>query len=208
MQDNTGIKKMLSISWIYDVFQDLVGAKKARTWLAENYWKLNNGNKVVDLGCGPGGILDHLPKKITYIGIDISEEYIKTAKNRYGAGATFIVSTARKLLDKPDERLNNADLVLCNGLLHHLDDTEAKEILQLSSKILAPTGKLVCFEPTYLVKQGLISKWIMNKDRGRNIRTEQEWKELVNESFESFETTILTNLIRIPYVHIVIQCHK
>ena len=208
MQDTRGLKKFLSVSWIYEQFQNLVGAKNARKWIAENYWKLNKDAKVVDIGCGPGDVIDFLPEGITYVGFDISKDYIRVAKKNYGIENTFFVNTAEELLKKHDDRLNGADLVMCNGLLHHLSDEEATDVLQLSKNIMSSTGRLVCIEPTFLAHQGFIKKWIMSKDRGCNVRTEKKWKELVGGVFDSFETSILTDLIRIPYTHIVIECQK
>lgn len=206
MQDNGGLKRFLSVSWVYELFQNLVGAGSARRWIAEKYWRLNGGEKVVDIGCGPGVVLDYLPRGITYIGFDISEDYVLAAQNKFGNRATFMVSTARELLDTPDRRLDCSDLVLCNGLLHHLDDKDAIDVLQLAKRILAPTGRMVCVEPTFLVKQGNISRWILGMDRGGNIRSEQEWKGLVSRVFEPFSTSITTGLIKIPYTHIIIEC--
>lgn len=208
MQDNNSLKRVLSIFWIYEQFQNLVGAKFLRRWLAEKYWKLNGGEKVVDMGCGPGDILNYLPLDITYIGFDVSEDYIGAAERRFGKRATFIVRTIRECLNVPDSRLNCADLVLCTGLLHHLDDREAIDALQLSKQIMAPSGRLVCIEPTFLVHQGRLSRWIMSRDRGRHVRTEKEWKKLVSTVFGSFETGIATNLYRIPYTHIIIECRN
>jgi len=200
--------QFLSVSWLYEQYQNLIGARHERRWLAEKYWRLNGGEKVVDIGCGPGVALDYLPRDVLYVGFDISEDYIRTAQKKFGKRATFIVSTAREFLYKPDSRLNSSDLVLCNGVLHHLEDREAIEVLQLSKEIMSPLGRLVCIEPAFLVHQEHISRWIMSRDRGSHIRTEQEWQELVSSVFHTFTTSIATGLIRIPYSHIIIECQK
>jgi len=208
MQDNRGLKGILSISSFYAHFQNLVGARHVRAWLATNYWKVNSGDKVVDIGCGPGTTLDDLPDNITYIGIDISEEYVRSAKQRFDPRATFIVGTARELVESPDPILSNSDLILCTGLLHHLDDEEVMYVFKLAKQILNATGRLICLEPTYLVHQGYFSKWSMRRDRGRNVRTESEWKKLASSVFKCFTTNIATNLYRLPYIHIIIECRK
>ncbi|MCI0558523.1 MAG: class I SAM-dependent methyltransferase [Nitrososphaera sp.] len=206
MQDDSGLKKILSISWAYHSFQRLLGERKARRWLTENYLRLNGGEKVVDIGCGPGGVLNYLPKNVTYIGLDVNERYIKAAQRLFGERATFIVGAACDFLGELDSRLTSADVVLCNGLLHHLDDKEATEVLQLSKQVMSDKGRLVIIEPTFLAHQDVLSRWIIAKDRGRNVRYEKEWKDLIGRVFDCFSTAILTGLIRIPYVHIVIEC--
>jgi SAM-dependent methyltransferase len=208
MQDNSGLKGILSSSYIYEAFQNLVGVKYARKWLAKNYWELRGGEKVVDIGCGSGATLDNLPPDINYVGFDSSENYIAAARQRFDKRATFIVSTARQLVERPDPRLNDADLILCNGILHHLDDEEVVYVLKLAKQILTVNGRLVCFEPTYLAHQGFLSEWLMNKDRGRNVRSESHWKQLSSSVFEVCHTRIATNLYRVPYVHIIIECQK
>jgi SAM-dependent methyltransferase len=208
MQDNSGLKGILSSSYIYEKFQNLVGVKPTRKWLAKNYWKLSGGEKVVDIGCGSGATLDDLPPDISYVGFDSSENYIAAARQRCDRRATFIVSTARQLLERPDPRLNDSDLLLCNGVLHHLDDEEVICVLKLAKQILTNTGRLVCFEPTYLAHQGFLSAWLMSKDRGKNVRFEGDWKQLASSVFEVCQTGIATNLYRLPYIHIIIECQK
>ena len=209
MQDDTGLKRVLTIPSIYILFQNFI-ARRSGTWkwMMENFWKLKGGEKVIDAGCGPGDLLNYLPSDIDYYGFDLSEDYIRAAHDKFGERGTFIVGTARDFLDNPDKRFNNADLIICNGLLHHLDDNEVIELLELSKRIMIPTGRLVCYEATFLAYQTRLSKWILSKDRGGNIRQEQEWKELVGRVFDSFSTHVLTGLIRIPYVHIIIECRK
>lgn len=207
MEDHGGLKRALSFSWVYSFFQNLAGAHRARIWIAEHFWRADAGQKIVDLGCGPGTVLDFLPQSIEYVGFDISEEYIETARKVHASkkNTTFFSSDVHSLLGKNDSRLANADLVLCNGLLHHLNDTEVVEVFRLAQEIMKPNGRLVCIEPVFLVHQSAFSRWLMSKDRGCNIRTEQQWKYLTAKVFDRYATNISVDLIRIPYVHIFIE---
>ena len=208
MYENNGMRRMLSVPWIYEQFQNVVGANQARRWIADKYWRLKGGEKVVDIGCGPGVIFDFLPKDVTYLGFDISESYIERARQRYGSKATFLVCTATELLKNPDSRFDGADLAMCNGLLHHLDDGQSLDVLRFAHQILKPGGRLVCIEPCFLVRQRRLSRWIMNLDRGNHLRAEREWKALVGKVFKSFDTDIATAVVHVPYVHILIECRK
>jgi ubiquinone/menaquinone biosynthesis C-methylase UbiE len=205
-QDDSGLKSLLTISRFYELFQKSLGGDNSRKWLAENIWKPRSGETIVDIGCGSGLILEHLPADIKYLGIDISAQYIRSARKRFSARGTFFLGTARDLVNQDGSHFGSADLVLCNGLLHHLSDGEALEILELSKRIMKSNGRLVCLEATFLARQTRLSRWIVSTDRGRHVRTEQEWKNLIGQAFESFSTTILTGLLRIPYTHIVIEC--
>ena len=154
-------------------------------------------------------IRDLFPEDVSYVGFDISEKYIKAAQKKYGKRAKFIVGTAYDFLQKPDEyNLDSADLVLCVGLLHHLDNNDVLDVLQLAKKIMKNSGRFICFEPTFLIHQGSLSKWIMQKDRGRNIRTEQEWKALIGQAFDSFTTNTATGFRLMQYRHMVIDSGK
>ena len=206
-QDDGGLKKLLAFSRLYEFFQThLLGGKKARRWLAKNVWKLKGGETVVDLGCGSGTVLEYMPPDIDYVGIDISESYVRAARKRFSERGRFFLGRVSDILNQDDSRIRTADMVLCSGLLHHLPDDEVIEVLELSKRIMKPNGRLVCLEATYLAHQTRLSKWIVSTDRGRFVRSEQEWKDLLSRAFNNYSTWILTGLIRIPYTHIVIEC--
>lgn len=205
-QDDSGLKALLGFSSVYDLFQEhLLGGKNARRWLATHFWKLEGGETVVDLGCGTATILEYLPPDIEYLGVDISENYILAARKRFPT-RRFFLGTAVDLLDHHDSCLSAADVVLCNGLLHHLCDEEAITVLESSKRILKPNGRLLCLEATYLARQTRLSRCVVSTDRGKYVRSEQEWKCLMDRAFRSYSTKILTGLIRIPYTHIIIEC--
>ena len=88
MQDDIGFRRILSVSSIYDFFQDLVGVKDSRKWMAKTFWRLNGGEKIVDVGCGPGAILDYLPADVVYRGFDTSDAYM-VYKRVLGHGLHF-----------------------------------------------------------------------------------------------------------------------
>ncbi|MFM8535928.1 MAG: class I SAM-dependent methyltransferase [Acidimicrobiia bacterium] len=204
MQDDSGFKSALGLPWAYELFQRAVGAVRARRWLAREAWRCVPQSKVVDVGCGPGDVLEYLPREIDYYGLDISPEYIAQARQRFGDRGRYLVATAGSLIDSPE--LRGADLILCNGLLHHLDDVEAESVFAFARQTLAPGGRLVCIEPCYLRHQGVLSRWIMGRDRGQNVRAEYDWKQLASRHFPNCRTDILTSMIRLPYVHILIEC--
>src|SRR4051812_34076661 len=100
MQDDTGTKRVLTLPFIYSAFQTLVGASYGRQWILSEAWRVKPGMRIVDIGCGPGDIIDSLPE-VQYIGLDVSEDYIRDAKRRYGTRGTFVAGFAPALLDEP-----------------------------------------------------------------------------------------------------------
>lgn len=210
MQDDNGIKRIFSFPWAYNFFQDIVGATKARRWVSERFWQARSGQKIVDIGCGPGSIVRLLPEGVKYVGFDISEEYVSSARKRFESDPSkiFLVGVAEDYVDHLPVQMQGADLVIINGLLHHLDDNEALTALKLARASLAPEGKLVCLEACFLVSQAPMARWVLKQDRGKNVRTEPEWKKLIAKVFEKSESYILTGLLRIPYTLIVIEAKR
>jgi len=206
VQDDSGLKKPLTDSFIYTFFQNLLGTKKCQRWLADNVWKLRGGERVVDIGCGPGIMLDFLPNEVAYWGFDISETYITTARQRFGDKGEFLVGTAIDFLNHYPDLVNTIDLINCLGLLHHVDDKDAINILEVAKCLLGPQGRMICVEPVFLARHSRISKWFISQDRGQNVRQEQAWKKLSSKVFHVFSTQIVTGLNNIPYAHIIIEC--
>ena len=90
--------------------------------------------------------------------------------------------------------------------MHHLNDTQLHQLLEDAYALLKPNGRFVALEPTYLRHQSATAKWIMSRDRGQSIRTEAGWRSaLALSSFKSYETTVVTGLLQLPYTHIVLE---
>lgn len=207
MQDDSGLKRLLGFSWIYAGFQSLVGATRGAKWVSEHFWRAQPGQKVVDIGCGPGNTAHLLPDGVQYVGFDVSEHYIEHAREVFAndPNKSFIVGVAEDFVAQPPAQMLNADLVIMNGLLHHLDDNEALVALKLARAVLSPQGRLVCLEGCFLASQAPLARWILQQDRGQNVRSESAWKSLVSQIFLNFDTHILTGLLRIPYTQIIIE---
>jgi len=210
MQDDTGLKRILTLSRGYQLFKTVVGARTATFWIRDQFWRIKPGQKVVDIGCGPGSILEYLPDDIRYVGFDISTEYIQHARSLVAGDPNkqFIVGVAEDFITNLPEEMRDADLVIMNGLLHHLEDEEAITALRLAYSSLAPGGRLVCLEGCFLLRQEPLSRWMVSQDRGKNVRYEAAWKALIAKVFPCFETHVLTGLLRIPYTHLIVEARK
>ena len=199
------LRSILALPWAYRLLRRLFGNEANRSWFVNWVLALRGGERVVDVGCGTADILELLPN-LTYVGLDVSETYIESARRRYGARAVFLSGRVDNW--SRDPRTNDADVVLVNGVLHHVDDDEAKRILQFAYHALKEDGRFVFYEPCYLIWQSKISMFFMSRDRGRNIRFEHEWKALVGSIFPYTSTTIVNGVNRFGYICIVGQCYK
>lgn len=210
MQDDSGLKRLLGFSWVYAGFQSLVGATRGAKWVSDHFWRAQRGQKVVDIGCGPGNTAHLLPNGVQYVGFDVSTRYIDHARKTFAndPDKAFLVGIAEDFVQQLPVQMQNADLVIMNGLLHHLSDEEALTALKLARKSLSPNGRLVCLEGCFLVSQAPMAHWLLKQDRGRNVRSESEWKALVSKVFDNFDTYIATGLLRIPYTQVIIEARQ
>ena len=205
MQCDSGLRGWLKIPFLYNAFQAAVGATALRRRLVQNHVRAKPGDKIIDIGCGSAPILQWLPE-VEYLGLDINPGYIAVARRTYGSRGTFIVGNLQTV--QADSRFKAADIVIAIGVLHHLDDEEAEQCIQFAHDVLKAEGRFICHEACWIPNQGTISKYIMSTDRGRNIRTEQQYCELAAKAFKRVDTWIDMKPMRIPYVTVVLECQK
>ena len=199
----TGIRSILSYSIIYTSFQYLMGAKSSWANIANNYIKAKHGNTFLDIGCGPGDILDYLPF-VEYWGFDISEQYIQKAKLKYADRGSF---NAQYLDEVTLDALPKFDIVLMCGVLHHMDDDTAKATIKLAHKALKIGGRLVAIDPCFTPNQNWFARFLISNDRGQNVRVVTDYKALIGSSFNHLEVKV-QHQAWIPYTRCYIVCTK
>src|SRR4030095_12835974 len=129
----TGIRAMLSHPLVYEALQSLMRADKGRAGMVRDYVRPFAGMRILDLGCGTAEILSSLPADITYVGYDMSPEYIAAAKRRFAGRGTFHC----RLLEQAEiATLEPFDVVLGLGVLHHLDDAAARQVMAVAQSAL------------------------------------------------------------------------
>lgn len=103
------------------------------------------GKDVVDIGCGPGGLVRDLTGRgARVIGIEISEQQLATARARDdGSGARYQVGSAQAL-PLPDA---SVDVAVFLRTLHHVSPHDLKRALGEARRALRATGALYVAEP-------------------------------------------------------------
>ena len=202
-QITNGLRSILSSPIVYSLFQGLMCAHKARTLFTKNFIRPFSGMKILDIGCGPATILNYM-NEVEYYGFDVSNEYIKKAKAIFGDRGNFYCKEF-ELTDL--ENIPKVDIVLAIGLLHHLDDDILINMLHLAFSALKPGGRLITLDPCFVKNQNPIAKFLITQDRGRNVRTEKGYTELVSQVFSSYKIQI-KHKKWIPYTHCITESFK
>jgi SAM-dependent methyltransferase len=205
MQSNSGLERWLEVPFLYNLFQDVIGGNALRRKFIQSHVQAKADDKVIDIGCGPAQILPWLPD-VDYLGLDINRAYIASAKRTHAGKGTFVVGDTKSLWD--DSRFRNADIVIGLGILHHLGDDDAAHCIRFAHRALKQTGRFVSLDACWVPNQGFLSRYVMSKDRGRNVRTEQGYRRLAANVFKKVNTWVDTKPMRIPYVTVVLECQK
>lgn len=196
MQITHGVRSILSSPAVYTLFQNLMGARSGWRKITEDYMEAKTGHIVLDIGCGPADVLDYLPQ-VQYWGFDISPEYIEQASRKHGSRGRFYC----KLFERSDlDELPKVDVALLSGVLHHLDDGDAHELLDLVAMALKPGGRLVTVDPCLSPDQNPVARFLIERDRGRNVRDEAGYSDLVQSRFADSRVEIV-HRAWIPYTH-------
>jgi SAM-dependent methyltransferase len=105
---------------------------------------VQQGDDVVDLGCGTGQISIPLANRgANVLGVDVSPAMAKTLRadaDRRGLKALTAVATPIEELDLPPA---SVDLVVSSYALHHLRDADKARLVSAAFAWLRPGGRLV-----------------------------------------------------------------
>ena len=199
-----GIRAIFSMPSIYDSFQNLMGATRIRHEIVRDSIRPNPGMHLLDIGCGTAEIVGFLPEDIKYWGYDISARYIDAAKKKFGGRGHFHC----RLLDQQQiERLPKFDIVMAFGVLHHLNDSEARNFFELANRALRPDGRVLTIDACFAQHQNPIARFLISQDRGQNVRTADGYRALPKTSFNVIDGQ-LRHRSWIPYTHWVMECWK
>lgn len=197
----TGIRSVLSVPAVYELFQRAIGSPKARRAFL-SYVGAEPGMSVLDVGCGPGDLVTSFPD-VRYVGCDINPAYIESANRRFGDRGTFFVGGVG---DVDPATIGTFDRVIAKSVLHHIDDDLADRLCATARAVMAPGGRFVAWDACFTPDMSPIARFVISKDRGRNVRTVEAYRAIAERHFPSVETHVHHDLLRVPYSHVVMVC--
>lgn len=203
MQVTSGVRRILGQPFFYSAFQRIMGSEAGWTRISNVFLNMKPGEFLLDVGCGPGDVLNHV-HDVEYWGFDISSNYIDKARKRFGARGTFF---CKRLEPQDIHHLPKFDAALLSGVLHHLDEVEVLELLELIAKMLKPGGRVVTVDPCFAENQNPIAKFLISRDRGQNVRTQSKYSELARRCFSNVRSTV-EHKRWIPYTHCFMICRE
>jgi SAM-dependent methyltransferase len=188
--------KLLESQKFYDSYQSCVGAVKYRRNLIEKK-EISKFNSFLDIGCGTASTINLLPRQAKYIGIDLSQKYLKKAAERK-EGVTLIHGDISK--NGWTKFVTFADPVMCIalGIYHHLSDVELNSMLDHCKSVLPKGSQIISMDPVITSRTKKIARWFAENDRGKFVRTPEELENIFH--FKGFELRleVKTAQMRIP----------
>ena len=190
--------RLLEVAKIYSKLQGAIISPNFHKVLLNEYIQPFPNCTVLDVGCGPATILEHLPD-VKYFGLDHNPKYIAAASEKYGTKGTFICADVDQL---SDYGLMTFDRIFIHGVMHHLDDESLAKLVSGLKKRLNIGGMLITFDPAFEEKQNLIAKFLAKSDRGKHVRTKEKYLEFLSFEFNVVKADLRHGLLRVPYTHL------
>jgi len=202
---NKGLRSVLTRPVMYTLFGRFMGLSKKYKMYVEQYIKPFPGMRIIDIGCGTAEILNSMPIEIDYTGFDINTEYINYAKKKYGNRAKFYNQRVNEMTMVDAKPF---DAVIADGLLHHLNDNEAKKFFKIAHNSLNKNGFVLTIDPTFCKKQNRLDRFLTSLDRGQHIRQPDEYLRIAQSNFTLIKTYVVNGVSNLPLTGCLLKCLK
>ena len=198
------VRPILNRPFFYEFYHTAIGANYRSRVLVSDYIRPKPGDRILDIGCGPGNMLPFLPEG-QYLGVDSNPSYIASARERYGHRGEFV---CERVSHHSVQQFGAFDIVLALGLVHHLDDSEARDLFRLGHTALKTGGRMITNDGCYTPNQSAAKRYLLSRDRGQFVRMQEQYLALAHTWFKRVEAEIREDVLRIPYTHLILVCTR
>lgn len=170
-------EKVIATPLVYDYIRPLV-LGGLNHLAANDYIECEDTDVIIDVGCGTGNLLNYLRKFRQYHGFDIDASALRQLERRRGRDNVF---TYNRILTSQDMFRIKPNKAVLFGLLHHLSDEDVLNLFEILSIESFVKRVIVAFDPLF-IKGMFFNNLLAFLDRGKYVRTEQGYKELIDRS--------------------------
>ena len=133
---------------------------------------------VLDVGCGPGEALKYLKRFRALHGFDTDANAISFARKL--AGNRSDVTFEARAVTASDVEALQPTRVMMNGLLHHLDDAQAIDLLKMCARV--PSVRRIATLDVVFLPGRHLSNLLARFDRGEHVRDVEGFRALAAKS--------------------------
>ncbi len=164
-------------------------------WTSANYRAMQKAfkqfakpnHRILEIGCATGSCVHRIwdGLKSYYVGVDLEFGYVKWGKHHYPKGL-FLCADAATLPFKK----TSFDIVCTFSVLHHLPDSVVQSLSKYLGENLSSETQILISEPILPPQSGSLSfsdrlsQFLLKHDRGRYIRTPENYLALFGDCFE------------------------
>lgn len=190
------MRQILGRPEVYQLYQVAGGFFGARLKAFRDYVDFTRVRRVFDIGCGPGHIVNHIPPGIDYIGFDTEARYIDFANAKWRGRGRFVSDPFDRCAV---EAYGRPDLILMNGVLHHMDDATAAQVVRDAADALTDDGQFFALDGCFRPGQSPIARYLLRKDRGAYVREAAGYEGIVRQAFPKTRVFVRDDLSWTPY---------
>ena len=88
------------------------------------------------------------------------------------------------------------------------DDDEADKLFRLAHAALVPGGRLVTLDGVLIPHQNRVARFLVSRDRGEHVREEAGYRRIADKTFTKVKPSVRSDLLGIPYTHLILECEK
>jgi SAM-dependent methyltransferase len=169
-------QSIMGRAWVYDRIRPLMlggfDFSAVYGWL-----QCTPEDIVVDIGCGTGHAMEYLGPYKTYHGFDIDQHALDTFRLKHPERT---VDLEARIMGREDLDRLAPTRAIAMGLLHHLTDAEARDLMDMLSACKS-MQRIITLDPVFLPGRRL-NNLLVRMDRGKFGRDRDGYRNLAKNA--------------------------